>query len=554
MSSEDATRATKESAFPRPAMPPPVTPQRPEGSAHRRAAAAQTTPGAPVGGMTLLREGQGNTGRAGGPPADQTTWTVVEGGTATNVDNKSKRESLEQLRRTGASNVDNTSRPEASRNAKPGDPSTSNVDNVSARELPPKPVPPTTTPRPRPLPRPGAQMLPATHRAPSSAPAPDPAHLAELRRTWAEREVAIRKKQDSTILGSAEGTTRTPETIQRYDARGKQLLARFRRELNMDPSAGYDPREWAAWFIARRPSLSSATWRSYKQAVLYILSALEGAEAEEAVRIVEADSAWEGEMSIKPQKRNPDAVKRTSANKAKTIPFSDYEKLDAYLSLRAWSKHAQTLKDWLRAGLATGLRPEEWQQCDVIEHGSQRYLFVLNAKSTNGRANGVSRTLNITDFTDETFYAVQRMAANGKEWFTEDTYDSVQSQCAQILYRANEAIWRRREATAYALYTCRHQFILNMRASNVPEEELSAMLGHLVTETQMEHYGKRGKGWSPDKILDIPKGVNDEVATVRRTLTLANRRAELEALIGTRRKRAAVQDDPDPGMDIDNDL
>ena len=179
---------------------------------------------------------------------------------------------------------------------------------------------------------------------------------------------------------------------------------------------------------------------------------------------------------------------------------------------------------------------------------------MLNAKSTNGRANGVSRTLNITDFTDETFYAVQRMAANGKEWFTEGTYDSVQSQCAQILYRANEAIWRRREATAYALYTCRHQFILNMRASNVPEEELSAMLGHLVTETQMEHYGKRGKGWSPDKILDIPKGVNDEVATVRRTLTLASRRAELEALIGTRRKRTAVQDDQDPGLDIDNDL
>lgn len=520
------------------------------------------------GGGSALRRQPGQ-GPQDGPQAGTRSWVPTQPtGYRPNVDNAAEARTQAERRPAVSSNVDNTANTESDAKA-PVKLASSNVDNVAdglAEVVPggtkdmPVPAklarPPVSSVR-----RPGGPRvqspLPAVRTHDGVVPSPSPDRLAELRREFANRAAQAKSSGDA-VLGSSATLTRTPETLEQYEKRGRQLLGRYRREMNMDPAVAYDPREFASWFISMRPSLSAPTWRSYKQAVLYVLTAVEGIEASDAVAIIEADSAWEGEMAIRPPKKKEPVRKKNTANKAKTIPFQDYEKLDAYLRLRAWSKHAQTLRDWLRAGLATGLRPDEWQYTEVVQQPDpapgypdrlKTILFVLNAKSTNGRANGVMRTLDISDFDEETIYAVMRMSDNGMSWFRTKTFDSMQSQCAQILYRANEAIWKRREATTYALYTCRHQFILNMRAIDLRDEEISALIGHLVTDTQLEHYGKRGKGWSIDKITNRPKADPDEVSTVRRTLTMAEQRSRLEGLLNLRRKRAARDGVPEESLE-----
>lgn len=570
MIDEDANRAATEKATQRPST-------RPADLEASALAALHQQPSLTGGGSGLRRA---PLARHAGQPARPADWPVAPAsGYRPNVDNVPRHAAADRRPQVGA-NVDNlagvpqatTSNRRASvnvdivaghgddgRRPRQADP---NVDNaprsIADEDMPaPRRALPSSSPLRQRGTRTVAGALPEISISQGGVATPTPGRLIELRREFAAREAAARMDRKATILGSSPGTTRTPETMEAYEKRSRQLVARYRRELDIDPAVVYDPREFAAWFISLRPSISSATWRSYKQAVLYALTAIEGNEAAEAVRIVEADSAWDGEMAIKSPKKRTPVRKKNSANKAKTMPFQDYEKLDAHLRLRVWSRHAQTLRDWLRAGIATGLRPDEWQQAEVVHHngpdGERIYLFVLNAKSTNGRANGVARTLDITDFTEETYYAVVRMAERGHQWFQDKSFDSTQSQCAQMLYRANESIWKRREATTYALYTCRHQFILNMRAADVQEAELSAMLGHLVTETQMEHYGKRGKGWSIDKILDIPKALKEEVATVRRTLDITGERMRLEAIIGKRKQRqrpdAEIDDDIEPSTD-----
>ena len=77
------------------------------------------------------------------------------------------------------------------------------------------------------------------------------------------------------------------------------------------------------------------------------------------------------------------------------------------------SERAPILQDWLIAGLHAGLRPVEWAQESARISGCRAWLNVVDAKATNGRANGASRTLDISDFSDETFGAVDHAPLDG---------------------------------------------------------------------------------------------------------------------------------------------
>jgi hypothetical protein len=54
------------------------------------------------------------------------------------------------------------------------------------------------------------------------------------------------------------------------------------------------------------------------------------------------------------------------------------------------------------AGLHAGLSPAEWAQESAPISRRWTGLHAIGAKARNGRANGASRTLDISDFSDET--------------------------------------------------------------------------------------------------------------------------------------------------------
>lgn len=339
------------------------------------------------------------------------------------------------------------------------------------------------------------------------------------------------------------GVTRSAKTQQQYIDRGNQLLARYRRERGMlqDNLLALDTVEFADWVLSLKPTLKPTTWRPYKQSAKAVLSTLP--DSDQAIEILDADTVESGsEPERKPSKDRKskggrDLPRRTSAVKAKSISKPDFDRIVNYLRFLSSSKYGHTLADWLVAGLATGLRPGEWMATSFetsedpqAPRGRYVWLYVLNSKNTNGRANGAVRTIDLSLVRDETIEAIRRMTERGREWLVRGTYGDMQGQCAQLLYNTAERMFPGRKLSI-ALYTTRHQFIANAKSYH-PPEAVSAMAGHGVTNTATENYGKKRSAWNMDDIEDKANPLPEEVATVKRRHTFFEERMKLHEAAG----------------------
>lgn len=339
--------------------------------------------------------------------------------------------------------------------------------------------------------------------------------------------------------------TRSERTHEQYLERGRMLVKRYRREAGLDNASldNLDPVEFVNWFFSLKPTLKPTAWRPYRQAAKAILSSIPHEEIEAAIAMIDADVTEQSEK----RKAQPEALdqaggsraklpRRTSTLKEKRIPKEDFDRLVSFLKHFSRSKFAPVLVDWMTAGVATGLRPIEWQATDIevrqdenAPGGRHVWLYVLNAKATNGRANGIVRTLDLSHFRDETLRAVQRMSQSGSDWLLSGTYDSMQSQCAQLLYGASDRISRGKRI--YSLYSMRHQFVANAKSYHRPEA-VSALVGHVVTDTAVSSYGKKRSCWAPEDLQDRADPVAEEVATVRQRLVFFEERVRLQQEAG----------------------
>nr|WP_250808561.1 hypothetical protein [Neorhizobium tomejilense] len=340
------------------------------------------------------------------------------------------------------------------------------------------------------------------------------------------------------------GVTRSAKTQQQYVDRGNQLLARYRRERGIlqDDLLSLDTVEFADWVLSLKPTLKPTTWRPYKQSAKAVLATLP--ESDQAIEVLDADTVESGSeperKAAKPSTRKKgdrQLERRTSSLKAKSIPKPDFDRIVNYLKYLSSSKYGHTLADWLLAGIATGLRPGEWMAAsmEVVEDpqapkGRWVWLYVLNAKSTNGRANGFVRTMDLSGFRDETIDAVRRMVDRGREWLVKGIYEEMQGQCAQLMYNTAERMFPGRKLS-YSLYTTRHQFMANAKSYH-PPESVSAMAGHGVTNTATENYGKKRSAWNLDDIEDKANPVAEEVATVKRRQVFYEERMKMREAAG----------------------
>ncbi len=184
---------------------------------------------------------------------------------------------------------------------------------------------------------------------------------------------------------------------------------------------------------------------------------------------------------------------RTSALKRKFLPLDDLDRLETRLRRLARSPMAVVTADWLRAGCLTGLRPCEWSDASL----DGDLLTVRNRKTSNGRGNGVFRTLDLSALSNADLSVVARMAERGAGWAALGTYASRQAACAEIVREACLAIWPspRRH---YTLYSARHQALANAKDALSPVE-VGALAGHKTSRTAVRSYGLRGSAWrSPD--------------------------------------------------------
>jgi integrase len=204
-----------------------------------------------------------------------------------------------------------------------------------------------------------------------------------------------------------------------------------------------------------------------------------------------------------------DLPARTSALKAKRIPLADLEKLETYLKFLARSSLARETVTWLRAGCLTGLRPSEWRE--AVLDGN--WLIVKNAKTTNGRGNGVERSLDLSALSGGDLRVVERMAGLGGGWALQGEYDQRQTQCAAVLYAACLKIWPspRRH---YTLYSARHQALANAKAT-MTRAEVSALAGHKTERTAQSRYGRRTSAWNRSEMPGAASPAAENTATVK---------------------------------------
>ena len=345
-----------------------------------------------------------------------------------------------------------------------------------------------------------------------------------------DRARSLGRDPGANSVEGAGGKTRSEKTHKGYLERGQQLLRRYRKQAGLSTSniSTIDPVHFVNWLFSIKPTITSDAWRPYRQSAKAILATIPHDDTEKAISMIDSDIIEAAETS---SKMPPDFAelsrdgsrkrpRKTSALKEKRFPKRDFDQVISYLKYFSKSKYAEILVDWMVAGVATGLRPVEWQATDLeikddpsSPFGRHVWLYVMNAKATNGRGNGAHRTVDISGCQDETIEAVKRMCETGMQWLVEGDYDTKKSRCSQLLYTVCGKLFKKRQRV-YALYSLRHQFVANAKNYHDPAS-ISAMCGHIVTDTAISSYGKKRSGWDPEEILDRAAPVAEEIATVR---------------------------------------
>ncbi|WP_240691019.1 site-specific integrase [Burkholderia cepacia] len=295
--------------------------------------------------------------------------------------------------------------------------------------------------------------------------------------------------------------TRTDDTVARYLQRADSLLSRIADEMQLPEDAYPAPSDVVAYMKRHAHEWKWSTFRQY-QASLVCRYQIEYERNGDRIFEATADEIRALPYSNCKPEREPG---QTSSRKRKGIPKRDYDVLVANLANpKQGGDYAKRTALWLMAALSTGLRPCEWQKAELSEDESA--LVVQNAKATNGRATGVSRTVPVR--TDDLpvirahLDALRELRAKGM------TFNQIHNRCGEALNRACKAIWGKDSSKRYALYSARHQFAANTKAVASPEE-VAALLGHSSTRTARRHYAPRRSAWLQFKQNAKPEVSND---------------------------------------------
>lgn len=396
--------------------------------------------------------------------------------------------------------------------------------------------------------------------------------------------------------GRVPGTLVSRETMEQYLQRGRMLYSRWRLAMGirLESDEDADPVAFVNWLLSLKPSSAASTWRMYRQAGLHWLDGFPGygtmearimleddvAEAvhpdeierrrkaskegggkrgRAATRLAKANAAKSGGGEDDPShdgeghevevddEDNEEPGDRTSALKEKRLPEDALEKLRSRLRVGTRSRLSEAVADWLEAGILTGLRPSEWSSSDLHvqevprseahPNGKMVLLYVVNAKATNGRGTGVARTLDLSGFNEADISTVRRHSLRCRTWLEEGRFADLRGQCANLLRKQVAAVWPGRdggiaEGRHYSMYSCRHQAIANWKSLDLPLEEIAAVVGHAVTATTTERYGKRRSAWKPDRIPLPPRGIPEEITLVRNRMNMFRERMKQSRELG----------------------
>lgn len=297
------------------------------------------------------------------------------------------------------------------------------------------------------------------------------------------------------------------QTISAYTIRAEGLRRSCARALMID-DAGMSWSTFVDWLATQRPRWSRSTWRTYKRSVVETMKREPPDEDGDVVSALTTLVSASQSSALR-------KTHRTSASKAVRFPRDARERIFAALRLGR-SNQAVELIDFISASCASGLRPAEWRGASLepgVEDGAVR-LVVQNAKATNGRAHGPTRTLHWRDLPPEVATAISRTIAIARRFPSDAAYRAYCNGLQDLLGSVSRRLWPDRERH-FTLYTCRREFIARAKSIYSPVE-VAALAGHSVDRTSLSHYGRTRKSRSSGQIdVELPTPDPGDVARVR---------------------------------------
>lgn len=340
---------------------------------------------------------------------------------------------------------------------------------------------------------------------------------------------------------SMQDPTRTARTEKRYRDRFGQLWRRAAKELDRSIGVVDLVRRFLVW----SEQLSGSSVRQYRAVIAFGLERLAQDNPHLRAEVAEALALLDGSRQQNPapaprSKPKVDAPLRTSASKAKGISDADFDRIIAAAPLYR-SQYTDDLVGFMRATIISGHRPIEWHGTRITISGDMLVMVVPNAKNTNDRAHGETRTLifeGIDPVSREHLLAwterVNRM--------TREAYESLLERIEERMRVMTKALFprRKRRPTPYSL---RHAVSARLKrhyigtAKTREERDLgaaivAALMGHAADDTASHHYGNASG--SGGRRYPIPKADPTEVARIRPRL--AESRRKMRAMIAARKR------------------
>ena len=232
--------------------------------------------------------------------------------------------------------------------------------------------------------------------------------------------------------------------------------------------------DFAEFFITtKRRELSPKTFNLYRSAL---------------IKHFNDDVFSEKLLSVSPRKKS-DAEKKTSAFRVKGMKTTDMEKL-RITNNKSRSMYSPLINAYLNAVPVTGLRPKEWLTAKI----SGDFLIVKNIKKKSQYQFAVVNEYNYRLIPINQLNIVERESVH----YLIDYYSEMEEGNWLKHYENFRNAFKRLtlysgvydSSSIISLYTLRHQFGSNLKASGVSENLICYLLGHSTPRTAKEHYGK----------------------------------------------------------------
>lgn len=259
------------------------------------------------------------------------------------------------------------------------------------------------------------------------------------------------------------------------------------------------PIDLVDFLLSRAHTLRPNTFSSYRSALIYWLNQqTQCPEVHQAMQALDANSPRNGFKGVKPGETA--TLYSTRSQRKRTFKQKDFQKFIEELNARSSQCNrrraaiASSLMFWLQAGLATGLRPIEWEKAHWHDK-SKGVLFVYTAKAKHDASPILgsdyaydpaqkTRLVNVDE--DSIFCVDQHLLRVRMHMLQGQPFETYYNNVRTYLWNLNRKVFGR---NMFTLYMMRGQFAANMKGSGLKSDEVGELMGCSPSVTR-SNYGK----------------------------------------------------------------